>query len=261
MIVRHAPNGQLICIQQTSHALMAAELCRHWGNRDFAPPSPYAPVLSAIAQHDNGWYEWECAPEVRADGVPMDFMHGPTGETKRRLWERGIARVLAQHPYAGLLVSRHAVLLYQSNLAQLAPDERRSAEACIAGQAPLIDQVRHAVENDPTLRHACTAAPLAAQTRLLQIGDAATLQVTVPWGRTQRFAETPVDMAGTQTTLTLTWEDDLLSFDPWPFGVDNFALHIHGRILDQPTFATHAAYRAALAQAPQHHIRLRVVRP
>ena len=55
MIVREMPNGQLLCIHQTSHALMAEEFCRHWGNADFAAPTPYAETMLAIAQHDNGW--------------------------------------------------------------------------------------------------------------------------------------------------------------------------------------------------------------
>lgn len=59
MIVRELADGRLLCIRQTSHALMAAAFCRHWGNADFAPPAPYEPVLLAIAQHDNGWTEWE----------------------------------------------------------------------------------------------------------------------------------------------------------------------------------------------------------
>src|SRR5687768_3554419 len=106
MIVHNQPNGQLLCIHQTSHALMAAEFCRHWGNSEFATPTPYIAVMNAIGQHDNGWYEWECAPELREDGVPMDFMHGPAAKVKRELWQRGIDRASAQHPYAGLMVSR-----------------------------------------------------------------------------------------------------------------------------------------------------------
>ena len=40
MIVREMANGQLLCIHQTTHALMAEQFCRHWGNGDFARPLP-----------------------------------------------------------------------------------------------------------------------------------------------------------------------------------------------------------------------------
>ncbi len=260
MIVRTESNGQLVCILQTSHALMAAELCRHWGNRNFATPSPYAPVLTGIAQHDNGWYEWECAPQIRPDGAPMDFMHGPAAETKRLLWRRSIDHALAQHPYAGLLVSRHAVLLYQGDLPDLAPDEHRATTAFIAEQDALLGRVRQAVAGDDELRRATEDAPLYAHTRLLQIGDATSLQVTIPWGPTRRLADCPVDFAGALTAITLTWDKDVMSFDPWPFGVDEFSIGVHGRVLDRPTFPNHAAYQAALAAAPLRRLRWRVVR-
>ncbi len=83
------PDGRLLCINQTSHALMAAEFCHHWGNRDFACPQPYAAVMLGIAQHDNGWYEWEQRPHLRGDGYPMDFLHGPPGEEKIALVATG----------------------------------------------------------------------------------------------------------------------------------------------------------------------------
>jgi hypothetical protein len=119
MIVRAQPDGRLLCIHQTSHALMAYGFCRHWGNSDFAAPTPHAPVLAGIAQHDGGWSEWEAAPRLRADGAPMDFMHGPSLAEKLAIWQRGIERAAAQHPYAGLLVGRHAALLYQQDLSHL----------------------------------------------------------------------------------------------------------------------------------------------
>jgi hypothetical protein len=54
VLVHTLPNGQLLCVHQNSHALMAAGFCRHWGNSDFAKPTPYDLVIHAIAQHDNG---------------------------------------------------------------------------------------------------------------------------------------------------------------------------------------------------------------
>ena len=83
MIVRKLADGRLFCINQTSHALMAAQFCRAWGNDDVAPPAPVDIVRMAVAQHDNGWYEWECAPKLRADGlvfVGLDVIGGKLTE-------------------------------------------------------------------------------------------------------------------------------------------------------------------------------------
>src|SRR5262245_37394200 len=101
MIVRSQTNGQLLCNDPTSHALMAAEFCRHWGNADFATPTAYDVIMSAIAQHDNGWYEWEAAPQLDGNGAPLAFIPGPPYLEKLALWQLGIDRAAGQHPYMG----------------------------------------------------------------------------------------------------------------------------------------------------------------
>src|SRR5690606_9441277 len=117
-----------------THALQATSFCRHWGNADFAPPEPFDAVMAGVFLHDNGWSEWEGAPEVRPDGYPMDFVHGPHWSPKLDLWRRGVARAFAQHPYAGVLVMRHASILYRKALPSLEGEEAAATEAFVAEQ-------------------------------------------------------------------------------------------------------------------------------
>ena len=70
---------------------MAADFCRHWGNDAFAVPTPYEPVIMAIAQHDNGWYEWEEAPlrlTSRARLIPWISCTVRRADAKAALWRR-----------------------------------------------------------------------------------------------------------------------------------------------------------------------------
>lgn len=258
MITRVLPNGQLLCINQTTHALMAAEFCRHWGNGDFAKPSPYDLVMNAIAQHDNGWYEWELAPEIDANGAPLAFIPGPTYAEKLPIWQRGIDRAAAQHPYMGLMASRHATLLYMGDLQRLQGDELRATEAFIAKQEEWTNEVRQWLAGDAELYRATSEPVLMSHTRLLQFGDSSSLQVVMPWSNERLFAHCPVDFAGTCTSITLRWQGQEITFDPWPFGVDHFTVSIHSRLLDQSIFPSHAAYQAALAAAPLHTLAWRV---
>lgn len=261
MLVRTQPNGQLLCVNQTSHALMAAQFCRHWGNRDFAKPAPHEVVMNAIAQHDNGWYEWEAAPEIDANGAPLAFIPGPSYTEKLPIWQRGIDRAAAQHPYMGLLVSRHASLLYTGDLQRLEGDEERATRAFIAHQERWTEKVRSWLAQDAELHRAAKEAVLMAHTRLLQFGDSSSLQVAMPWSQTRLFAHSPVDFVGTYTEITMRWEGQQISYDPWPFGVDHFIVSLHGRLLDQATFPDNAAYRAALAAAaPLHTLEWQVAR-
>ena len=68
---------------------------RGWGNEEFAVPGHFAAsadservrreVVLAVAEHDNGWLEWEADPPLSADvGLP-----------------KGLGEVVA-HPVAGM---------------------------------------------------------------------------------------------------------------------------------------------------------------
>jgi hypothetical protein len=261
MIIRELSNGQLFCIHQTSHALMAEEFCRHWGNAQFAQPQPYAAVMLGIAQHDNGWYEWELHPKLRADGYPQDFIHESDLAGKLQLWGRGINRLYAQHPYAALLLSRHAVRLYEGDLQHPLPDEvRHRTEEFIREQQTLLSTVRQQFGGDPAFRPALADDVIEANTWLLKFGDSASLQVIVPWENERTLARCPVDFGGAYTVIHMTFDDATITFDPWPFGVAMFEVNIHGKLLNQRSFHTEAEYHAALAQAPYHHRTWNVVR-
>lgn len=251
MIIRSMPNGQLLCIHQTSHALMAEEFCRHWGNREFARPGPYSAVMLAIGQHDNGWTEWEQAPQLCDDGTPMDFLHGPIGVAKLHIWQRGVDRVFAQHPYAALLVWRHAALLYQGALDSLADvDEQRRIRQFTAQQEDLRRSLLREFAAESALRRACTPETVEANTRLLQFGDSASLQVCMPWSAERTFPGCPVDFAGTGVPIRMAHDGQVITCAPWPFAVDHFTVSIHGRLLSQRTFSDAAAYQVALRAAP-----------
>ncbi len=260
MIIRKLAGNRLLCLNQTTHALLAAAFCRHWGNGDFARPEPYDAVLAGIAQHDNGWFEWESAPEVDAGGRPLDFLRAPAAVDKLALWQRGIRRALAQHPYAGLLVSRHAVRLYSDGWRKLpAGDERAATERFLAEQEALLARLRqeaHTVRGWAAHLH---DDALAANVALLRFGDNASLSLCMPWEHDTVLEECPVDGQGISTDLRLHWEEGLVTLDPWPFGVAEFTVAVHGRLLDRETFAGHDDLRAALAAAPLHELRWRVI--
>jgi hypothetical protein len=260
MIIRELPNGQLLCINQTTHALMAEEFCRHWGNQDFARPTPYSAVMLGISQHDNGWYEWERTPQLRQDGYPEDFMHRADLLGKLALWRRGIKRLYAQHPYAALLLSRHAALLYKGDLRQGLPEEMRQPTAqFIQEQDQLQAAVVKEMHNDPLVGPALAAEVVEANTWLLKFGDSASLQVIVPWAQERTLARCPVDFYRAYQAIRMTYDTSTIHFDPWPFAVEQFTVTIHGKLLNQRTFHHEEAYHAALAEAPWQRLSWQVV--
>ena len=250
MIVREMPNGQLLCIHQTSHALMAEEFCRHWGNADFATPAPYSETMLAIAQHDNGWHEWELAPQLRDDGFPMDFVHHTDVIEKIALWRRSIDRAASQHPYAAVLVGRHASLLYHSILDTFEEEnEKPHVAEFIADQALLLEFLRHKQTEETALAGWLREETVAANTSLLQFGDLAALKLTMPWGQ-GRISLCPVDGRGTFSDIDMRFDHKTVTFDPWPFGIPQFTVSMQGWLLSQQTFPNEETYRTALAEAP-----------
>jgi hypothetical protein len=216
-------------------------------------------VQLGIAQHDNGWWEWERAPEVRADGHPMDFVHGPHWSTKLGLWRIGVARAFDQHPYAGVLVGHHAALLYGKVLGSMGDEERQATEAFVAEQAGVRADARRLLAGADQQAGTLSDDAFEANTRLLQFGDTSSLLLCMPWpGRT--IERCPVDRRGGFVAITASHDDQRLTYDPWPFAVDRFEVDIWGRVLVSRHFDDHAAYRSALAAAPAEHRRWTVER-
>jgi hypothetical protein len=73
----------------------------------------------AASEHDNGWREWELAPQMDPrTHLPYSFMSIPT-EEHVALYQRGIERVVRADRYAGLMVSMHCAGLYDRARATL----------------------------------------------------------------------------------------------------------------------------------------------
>ena len=112
------------CIEQPDHGVIAGYLAAHWGNSEFRRPGHFVStsdpeslrgeVVLGIAQHDNGWWEWEATPELNpVSGLPLDLMDVFQAQQEgMSRWRRGIPRFAEAHPYAGLLTSFHAYWLY-----------------------------------------------------------------------------------------------------------------------------------------------------
>jgi hypothetical protein len=68
-------------------------------------------ILRAIAEHDNGWAEFDAAPTVNsATGEVVDFVKVPVG-VRQTAVPRSVA-LLANEPWAAALVAQHALTVY-----------------------------------------------------------------------------------------------------------------------------------------------------
>ncbi len=119
-------NGTIRLVTQPDHAIVSGYLAAHWGNEEFSklgyfddssePEQLAAETIFGIAEHDNGWWEWEASPTITAsDKLPKglaEVLSIPEQAAER--WRIGIHRFEESHPYASLLMNFHAYWLYRA---------------------------------------------------------------------------------------------------------------------------------------------------
>jgi hypothetical protein len=90
-----------LLISQVEHARISGEL-----TRQLAHPPPRE-VVEAITHHDDGWGEWEAAPELNPEiGGTYSFIEMPLTEALV-IWDGSIEAARKVGPLAGFMVAGH----------------------------------------------------------------------------------------------------------------------------------------------------------
>jgi Protein of unknown function (DUF3891) len=261
VIVSRRPGG-LVLVRQVDHQEQCGLMAEAWGNRGFARPEPYAPIALAAAIHDEGWRRWERAPEVGADGLPINFS-AIDRPTHVALYEEGIDAAAARDPAAGLLVSLHGQGLYEGRrgLDPGPPTPRAEREpqvrAFLAEQDGVQARLRARLGGDPALDDWAWAGY-----RLLQTWDVMSLFLT--WGtlwdrgaialpQVPRRAGDP----GVELTVRAAGDGEAVCA-PWPFAGDAVDLPVAARTVPDRRYASASDLASALAGAEPSALRLRL---
>jgi uncharacterized protein DUF3891 len=226
MIVRQTGTAQLL-MTQPDHAALAARIMRQWRADGLNEAPRHATILTAIAEHDNGWREADTSPIVDGNGHILDFIRAPD-EIRREVWPRGVER-LAPTPYAAALVAQHAVHIFR----------RYSGDP---GWAPFFMEMLAARD-----RHLRESAPLTHDDLLrdyffVRMGDLMSLTFCNAWTDVQ------TDDAGARYAICL--EGSRLIVTPDPFHGREVALEIAARELPNRPFRSAAEARDLFEAAP-----------
>lgn len=132
MMVNPYNDSHLLLALQIDHSRVAGFLASHWGNKTFARLQPYASVVLAAQEHDNGWWEWEMKPSTLNDrGYPLDYHDGSLkylGQLRLDFYKDGVDRVAQRDPYAGVLILLHGIGLMNAGYGRIAYPPDRSAD-------------------------------------------------------------------------------------------------------------------------------------
>lgn len=266
---------QTLLVSQPDHARVAGYLAAHWGNEDFATPGRFADsqnpeelraeTVLAIAEHDNGWWEWEAAPEVGSlDSLPLDLAAVlKNQQAGMDRWRRGIPRLGGDHPYVSLLISFHAYWLYALRT-KPDPDPsfihplfwNRPSESLYSGTREaeskfLADLEAQQValtarlQADPATRLWVEPGNLKPHARLLQLLDGLSLALCSPlippsFGEAKGLGADPFDLLEVPRT---NWRDRVtievrpagdrqIVLHPYPFDLDPLHVVVPARIVN-----------------------------
>jgi len=250
---------QLVIIRQTDHGVLSGFFAREWGNDFYTRPEPFASFKLAMAEHDNGWTEWELQPRI--DPVtfsPYTFMSIPT-EDHIALYKRGMDRMVKADHYAGLLVSMHCAGLYdraRATLPGFSAKYVKSGETTMVNefvQRLRLQQLRLKVDlrAQGATQNYAEDKPLQLNLQRFEALDRLSLYFCLgPLGDAVIDA-VPVDDGFQEADWELRPDGkNTVTLSPYPFRRDPLEVSILARRVPKRPYADDLDFQKTLAQAP-----------
>jgi Protein of unknown function (DUF3891) len=256
MMVCPYNESHVLLILQIDHSRIAGLLAAHWGNAEFAKPSPYASMVLAAQEHDGGWWDWEIKPTVNHEGYPSDYI-GSIKHLGQGVWlnlyRHGIERLAAQDSYAAYQVSMHGEGLLTRGMGLLPsmPDYTGDAavQEFIAEQRKLRAGLLADLRKEASLQEATGDPQLWTNFKLMEVFDQFAQFVCNRYpfnsqarknGPTNTLANVPVPVSPGKPDVTLTVdvqnESDAI-VRPFPFDVSPLNLSFEGRLVPNRRYA------------------------
>jgi Protein of unknown function (DUF3891) len=250
---------QLVLIRQTDHAVLSGFFAREWGSEQLTRPEPFASFCLAVAEHDNGWREWELLPELDLKTrLPYSFMSIPT-EEHIALYQRGIERLVKTDHYAGLLVSMHCAGLYdraRATIPGFSAKYVRANESQMANefvQRLKLQQLRLKVDlrENPETKKFAEEKTLQANYQRLEALDRLSLYFCLEPLEAATIDQVPVDDEGGETDWDLRPEGrNTFSLAPYPFRRDPLDFSIMARRIPKRFYGDDLDLQKTIARAP-----------
>ena len=231
MIVNQTKAGWNIIFQQ-AHALLAGKVAMQWKVRE--RPEPWADVLSAIVDHDDGQRDWQTRAHLTEAGAPLDFTEQPLDFAQAK---RTVNSARYRSRWIALLTSMHTITLYERLRGTISKELDE-----------FLDEQQHYQQK---LRRSLSIRKEEAEKmyRLVFFCDACSLVLCkneVPGnGNRLELAATPDQ----QTAYIFQRDDETLSIDPWPFESSTFTVEADVFRLRQLAFKDDQELHEALDQA------------
>jgi hypothetical protein len=261
MMVCPYDKNRLLLILQVDHSKVTGWFAAHWGNDNFARPSPYAAMVLAAQEHDTGWWDWEIKPQLNSEGLPADYI-GSIKHLGGKVWldfyRHGILHLAQQDPYAGYIVSLHAdglltqgrgLLPYMPDYAAY-PEVKEFLSEQESYRAELMKQLKGSVE----YRNFVSDDQLWTNFKLMEVYDQMGQFVCnrYPFNSTERKngpsntmsnVPTPTKPGSADTILNFTIKDESRAMvEPYPFDIDPLVVSFQGRLIAKRRYGNQAEF-------------------
>jgi hypothetical protein len=256
MMVCPYSESQVLLVLQIDHSRIAGLLAAHWGNNEFAKPSPYASMVLAAQEHDSGWWDWEIKPTVNPEGRPSDYI-GSIKHLGQGVWldlyRHGIERLAAHDSYAAYEVSMHGEGLLTRGMGLLPSMPDYTGDSAVQDfiseqkkfRAGLLDNLR----KDPSMHESASDSQLWTNFKLMEVFDQFAQFVCNRYpfnsqarknGPTNKLADVPVPVAPGKpdTTITVDVKNETEAVvRPFPFDVNPLRLSFEGRLVPNQRYS------------------------
>lgn len=250
MMVCPYDDEHLLLILQVDHSRVTGWLAAHWGNDEFAPPSPYAAMVLAAQEHDTGWWDWEIKPSLNDEGRPSDYI-GSIKHLGPGVWlafyRHGILRLAEQDAYAGYIVSLHAEALCTQGkgLLPYMPDYTVYTEVreFVKEQESYREVLMARLQESTEYQAYVSEEQLWTNFKLIEVFDQMGQFVCnrYPFNATHRTNGPSSTLSDIPAPVTPSREDTTLTFDirdercavvkPYPFDIDPLPVSFQARLV------------------------------
>jgi hypothetical protein len=254
MMVSPTEDSRFLVVLQIDHSRVAGLLAAHWGNNEFASPKPFASMVLAAQEHDNGWWDWEIKPTLNAQGYPLDYIN--SAKVLRGIWlnfyRHGIERVTDIDPYAGYVVSMHGegLLTQGMGLLPYMADylEDSEAQKFVREQKAFRSELLKRLRGREEYQELISEENLWTNFKLMEMFDqfAQFLCNRYPFNNTQRKNGPTPTLSNTPVPVKPGHPDVIMSVDvqdktsgvvrPYPFDTDPLVVSFPARLLPKRSY-------------------------
>ena len=260
----------LLVIRQTDHAFLDAFFAREWGNERFSKPQPNVSFCLAVAEHDNGWADWELQPTLDPKThLPYSFMSIPT-ETHIAIYKQGIERLVRVDHYAGLLAVMHASELYDRARATM---PGYSAKYVKSHESPIVSdfvqqlrlqqlRLKTDLRSNPAMKAYAEEQPLKKNAARLEVMDRLSLHFCMNPEQNLILEGVPVNDQDDETDMELHSEGaGVVAIAPYPFRRDTLSFSILARRVPKRIYSSDQDFQTTLAASQYFPLKFTVGAP